>query len=379
MVVKTKDVTCTITTTWNWEVTGYTPTYPTVVRQSVTLYQEWRYYEMYAEWVTIGSMWESPSGGSDLIVSSYPPTPTYFASDGETTITSGSGTSNFSTTGGGDPIYGWVSVGTTLHNHTPTYAYDDGTYAGTLNLVSCNGTKAPTPNYSGSYQGQQDSTSGTATASYSGEVALKPDTTKPTIAISSHSGVNAITINWTASDDRELRATNTFAVEISGPDNTTLVHKGYLPIDARTHTFQNDGTGAALKVGSVYLTRVIVVDASNNTAYVDRYVTYEKTKPTNFAWTYSKSSESDVNLYASEWNNLLAKINEFREYKGLTRIETFTIAVVDDDIRAIMFNQAVNIINTLSPSVSPPSAVSSEDEIYASQLDGLVTSLNSVA
>jgi hypothetical protein len=375
MAVKSYSETCLITSYWEYGQTGTTPITTTTERRTVTTSQNWVYYELYDTWATSGSLQYS---GSNFVETVAPPYPGGGFYDGQTATTYGEGMADVSVQSGGDPIYGWVMTQASIHNHNSSYTYNDGSYAGTLPYKSCTGTNASAPSYSG-VNGQTATTTTTGTVTYEGDIPEVADTTKPTITITSHSGENAITVNWTASDNRELRTTSTFALYISGPNNTTLGFKEYVGINETSYTFQRDGAGNPLVVNAVYLARVVAVDSSNNTAYADRYVTYKKTKPASFAWTYSKSSESDVNLYASEWNNLLAKINEFREYKGLTRIETFTAAVVDDDISAIMFNQAVNIINTLSPSVSPPSAVDSEDEIYASKLNGLVTSLNSVA
>lgn len=213
------------------------------------------------------------------------------------------------------------------------------------------------------------------------------DTTPPTVSINSHNGVNAITINWSASDNVALRSADTFGLYISGPNNNTLAFKQYVNLGTNTFTFQSDGAGNPLVVGAVYLTRVVAVDSSNNTSSADRYVTYSKSRPSNFAWTYPKVKGQSFNLTYTEWNNFLSTINEFREYKGYSRINTFTYAVKDANFTAKQFNQAVNIINSMSPPTAPPgtkvgiSDVTDPklaDDILASDLNGLVTSLNSI-
>lgn len=101
-----------------------------------------------------------------------------------------------------------------------------------------------------------------------------------------------------------------------------------------------------------------------------------KTRPSNFYWTYSKSTGSDFNLFAFEWNALFNKINDFRSYKNLPAY-SYSSAYSGMDFYAYMFNQAVYAISAMG--VSTPSTVASGSEIYAFQLNQLVTSLNSVS
>lgn len=100
-------------------------------------------------------------------------------------------------------------------------------------------------------------------------------------------------------------------------------------------------------------------------------------RPTNFSWIYSKSSGSGVNLTAAEWNNLVSKVNEFRKYKNYSQL-SFAPAYFNNDLMAYMFNEAVNGIGAMSPPTSPPVGVGSSDDVYAYQLNGLVSSLNSI-
>lgn len=100
-------------------------------------------------------------------------------------------------------------------------------------------------------------------------------------------------------------------------------------------------------------------------------------RPSDFAWTYYKNSGYEFNLYAFEWNNFFAKINEFREYKGLSTY-SFTTAYSGFDFFAYMFNEAIYAISAMFPSYALPATVSSGTEVYAYQLNGLVSSLNSI-
>lgn len=98
-------------------------------------------------------------------------------------------------------------------------------------------------------------------------------------------------------------------------------------------------------------------------------------RPSNFSWTYPKTSGGDFNLTALEWYLLTSRINSFRTYKGLNSY-SFTNAVAGNDFTAAMFNQARAAISAMGVSVPP--AQSSGNDIYASHLNGLVSSLNSI-
>ena len=100
-------------------------------------------------------------------------------------------------------------------------------------------------------------------------------------------------------------------------------------------------------------------------------------RPSNFSWTYTKSSGSSFNLYAFEWNNFFARINEFRTYKNLSTY-SFTTAVSSYDFYAYMYNQAITAISAMSPSVSLPPTRNSGNIIYAANINQLVSSLNSI-
>ena len=101
-------------------------------------------------------------------------------------------------------------------------------------------------------------------------------------------------------------------------------------------------------------------------------------RPGNYSWPFSKSAGGDFYLGAFEWNAFFARINEFRAYKNLGAY-TYTTAYSGLDFYAYIFNQAVYAISAMSPTYSPPSIVSSGNTVYASQLNQLVTSLNSVS
>lgn len=114
-------------------------------------------------------------------------------------------------------------------------------------------------------------------------------------------------------------------------------------------------------------------------------------RPENWDWVYrgldpvtelpvtgtTKSSGYGFYLTASEWNGFLNRIHAFEDYKGEPHF-SFTAASTGNNFTATQFNQAVNAISILDPATSPPSLVSSGQDITASMMNLLRTSLNSV-
>jgi hypothetical protein len=100
-------------------------------------------------------------------------------------------------------------------------------------------------------------------------------------------------------------------------------------------------------------------------------------RPLNFEWNTAKVSGANFALTYTEWNDFTDRINEFREYSSLAEY-IFTAAVLGNEFTAAMFNEAVNNINDMEPTISPPTTKSADDDIYASYLNDLRDSLNSI-
>ena len=204
------------------------------------------------------------------------------------------------------------------------------------------------------------------------------DTTAPTISITNATGNNQILLDWVASDNDGLRETNPFVVYIgsAGGNFNDLGLKGYT--SSSSYTISTDRNGNPLSPNVTYPIRVGVYDKSGNYGYADRYVKVTRTRPNNFSWSLPKNSRGDANLTMNEWNDLLERINAFRYYKGLAHA-TFTTAQRGQSLTATQFNEAANIIDTLSPTTSVPARVATGQDIQAAQLNRLRDSLNSVA
>lgn len=206
------------------------------------------------------------------------------------------------------------------------------------------------------------------------------DDIPPTLTIDSINRYNGITVSWTASDeDSGLKTVDTYIVYIRSNINTnTWTTRAVLTAETTQYTISQDAEGAPLVSNVSYTFRVRAYDNKNNTTYIDNSVVVLRTRPSNFAWTVAKVSGGTNTILSTEWNSLLERINAFRLYKGLAYIYTFIEAVKGNDFTATMFNQAVNIINTMSPPTSPPTTKSAGQVVYASDLNLLRDSLNSI-
>ena len=101
------------------------------------------------------------------------------------------------------------------------------------------------------------------------------------------------------------------------------------------------------------------------------------TRPSNWSWWSTISSGSTVAITASEWNSFCSRINEFREYKGLTEYY-FTSAYKGNPITAAMANQLVYAIDAIPGHGTLPGVVSSGSKMYASFFITLRNALNAI-
>lgn len=205
----------------------------------------------------------------------------------------------------------------------------------------------------------------------------------PSIQSLSVTGNGTIEANWSVSNTPYMRSTNSQAVYLSGANNSTQHFMGYLGPGERSYSSALAGDGAALVVGATYTIWIYVYDMDANSFGVNRSVSFTRPRPANFNWTVAKTTGGQYNLTYSEWNGLLDKIDDFRAYKGLSQAN-FNRSLVSGALnsvvmpRASSFNAAVNMLNTMSPTIAAPSLVNSGQRITASQLNALRNSLNSI-
>lgn len=98
-------------------------------------------------------------------------------------------------------------------------------------------------------------------------------------------------------------------------------------------------------------------------------------RPDDWQWYNTIASGRTINLSASEWNDFCDRINEFRDYDGLSAY-SFTRVYRGDPIEASIINEARSAISAISTSGSVPSRVYSGDPIYADVFLDLRDALN---
>lgn len=96
-------------------------------------------------------------------------------------------------------------------------------------------------------------------------------------------------------------------------------------------------------------------------------------------YDYSSDGRTVYLMPASEWNNFTSRINEVREYKGLSNYSftTATRNTSESGIRTCI-NQAINAINDMLSSSSRMSTISSGSEVRASIFIDMRDKLNSI-
>ena len=96
-------------------------------------------------------------------------------------------------------------------------------------------------------------------------------------------------------------------------------------------------------------------------------------------YDYSSDGRTVYLMPASEWNDFTSKINEVREYKGLSSYSftTATRNTSESGIRTCI-NQAINAINDMLSSGSRMSTISSGSEVRASIFIDMRDKLNSI-
>jgi len=160
-------------------------------------------------------------------------------------------------------------------------------------------------------------------------------------------------------------------------------------IDSISAPSSNSGAAASgnittLNVNTPY-TVYGYVQAANGLYYSAGSTTFHtlNARPNNFYWAYSYiSSGANAIVDHRDWNNLASSIDNFRAYEGFMAPFGFTTASSGQNIEAYMYNQLLNasyqIDGNMLNNVLPPAIFYTGDDFYASYLNDIVTSLNSI-
>jgi hypothetical protein len=378
MAIRSTTQDCTVKVNWEWVITGYTPVTTTTTRKSVTTSQRWKYYAMFDAWAKDGSLSYEGTNFVETVAPSYPGGA---SADGATIYTSGSGMADVTTTSGGDPIHGWRSS-STLHGHDSSVYYDDGSYAGTLPHTGCTGA-ASAPSFNGSYVGQTAQTTGSGTASYSGDIPAKGgggDPDPPSLALAV-TNINDTSVRGVIQNLQfQANYYHLFEFELwRGDEAEYLITDTWTDSGSVNYTYK-DFSG--LNSGTTYTIKAWVKSTPTNRVYVGKQVFTTTgaavTRPSDWAWktltpsavTYTSSGKVRLNLVqATEWNNFFLKINEFRKYKKLAST-SFTNAVSSGDFTSAMYEEAKSAISNMG-TVNVPTG-------FYSKLVALKDALNSI-
>ena len=98
------------------------------------------------------------------------------------------------------------------------------------------------------------------------------------------------------------------------------------------------------------------------------------TRPRDWVWESRIKQGAPIEISASEWNSFCDRINEFREYDGLSAYN-FTHVYKGDAISASIVNEARSAINRISTSENI-TLVSRGDLITADYFNGIAWALN---
>lgn len=153
-------------------------------------------------------------------------------------------------------------------------------------------------------------------------------------------------------------------------------------LDGSSVTTTNEGNGRYtfnnLKPDTKYNFGVKAYDGDGAQSPMSTYsATTTKSRPPSFNWENGKYSGYAFNISATEWNSLCTKVNEFRYYKSLANF-SFTRVSKGMDFKATYYNEVVNAIKAMSPPTSVPSLRATGDVVYASDINRLRDSLNSI-
>ena len=100
-------------------------------------------------------------------------------------------------------------------------------------------------------------------------------------------------------------------------------------------------------------------------------------RPDDWEWYSTIRSGREIRITADEWNDFCDRINEFREYVGLSAY-SFTTVRSGNPIKASYMRQAIIAINAIDGHGTLPASVYEGDQIKASFFTKLASALNAV-
>lgn len=158
----------------------------------------------------------------------------------------------------------------------------------------------------------------------------------------------------------------------------TVVLSGYAYYNMTStfvHVVEGLNPSTTYRANILYSTSTTVIE--NYSLGIQRITTEASERPENWAWISTIASGRTVSITAAEWNAFCVRINEFREYKGLSAY-SFTTVSKGTKISATICNQAWSAIYAISGHGTMPSAAVADGPLYASFFTLLASALNSI-
>lgn len=307
-------------------------------------------YTLYG-WVMNGGTWYST--GSATITMPLPTAPSVYVSN----RIDGGFVLSWDTTA--------LSNATSYH---PEYSLSGSSSWNSLGSFTSSSTVFTPNSYGAVYQFRNRAYLSTGSYSnYSGTTSATVNPSNPHISGVVTNGVtftvyaSGMTGNWSSIEVERLTASGSLV-----DTKTITVNGGYAQ-------WTNVPSGSTYK----FRARGYLSSANLYSVNYSNMITLENLRPDEFSWTNGKVQGNNFSILATEWNRLCSVTNEFRIYKGLST-SSFSTAYKDNPVLASMFNQVRNSISGMSPTLSPPSVKSINDDIKASDLNLLRNSLNSI-
>lgn len=221
-----------------------------------------------------------------------------------------------------------------------------------------------------------------------------PDTTDPEIwnVVATASKVSGntfnVTVTWSASDNDGIDYQWAYR---SPPNSASYTSIGStLSRSTRSYTFTTDANGNSFLGGNRYYFRIRVIDyAGNMSPTADGTVSLliPLGRPANWEWEYTITSggkfysqsadgKTAYLMRAAHWNAFTTRINEFRDYKGLSSY-TFTTATTSTTSTGVRncINQAINAINPMLSTSQRMNTIGVGDKVTAKIFTDLVAKI----
>ena len=148
-------------------------------------------------------------------------------------------------------------------------------------------------------------------------------------------------------------------------------------------SYNDDANGSAFSATSEVIANEVyylfVCCYGGKSGSVTLSVSVTSPRPNNWSWTSTISAGSQIKLTAAEWNSFTNRINEFRDYKGLSAYSFTTAISGTTPIEYTICNQAYTAINAITGHGTMPAQLTNGGPLYASFFNGLRDALNAIS